>query len=102
MKRHPGSRGADGPGGRPARVLYVCYAAPVPPKLGPARRHYHILDQLSRFYEVDLVASGGPSEAELFARDLGRRVSRVEFVPARWAPGRGRALKILADAGRPL
>jgi hypothetical protein len=33
---------------------------PVPDQLGPARRHHHILEQLSRFFDVSLASVGTP------------------------------------------
>ena len=41
----------------PSRVLYIAYASPVPSRLGPARRHYHVLEQLARFYDVHSLPS---------------------------------------------
>ena len=41
-----------------SRVLYIAYASPVPSRLGPARRHYHVLEQLARFYDVHFLCVG--------------------------------------------
>jgi polysaccharide biosynthesis protein PslH len=64
-----------------SRVLYIAYASPVPSKLGPARRHYHVLDQLARFYDVHFLCVGDGSEAEAFARHFGDRVHGFTFAP---------------------
>jgi len=66
---------------RTSRVLYIAYASPVPTRLGPARRHYHVLDQLARFYDVHFLCVGDDSEAEAFARHFGDRVPGFTFVP---------------------
>src|SRR5215470_17924733 len=63
----------------PGRILYITHASPVPAKIGPSRRHYHILDQLLRFYEVHLLSLGTPEQERLFAATLGSRVSRFNF-----------------------
>lgn len=78
----------------PSRILYICYAPPVRPKLGPARRHYHILDQLSRFYDVYLLSLGGPSDCEAFARDVPHRVQDFEFVSRGRLPTGKFAMKV--------
>jgi glycosyltransferase involved in cell wall biosynthesis len=64
---------------RPSRILYISHTSPVPAKLGPSRRHYHILDQLSRFYEVHLLSSGKRSEAEMFSATFADRVAGFDF-----------------------
>jgi polysaccharide biosynthesis protein PslH len=64
-----------------SRILYICYAPPVHARLGPARRHYHILDELCRFYDVHLLSIGDPSEAEVFAREFGSRIAGFTFAP---------------------
>jgi polysaccharide biosynthesis protein PslH len=71
-----------------SRILYVCYAAPAHARLGPARRHYHILEQLCRFYDVHLLSLGDASEAEIFARELGTGVDGYTFVPRRGGTAR--------------
>jgi glycosyltransferase involved in cell wall biosynthesis len=66
---------------RTSRVLYIAYASPVPARLGPARRHYHVLEQLSRFYDVHFLCVGDATEAEAFSRTFGGRVQGFTFVP---------------------
>ena len=75
-------------GSTPSRVLYIAYASPVPARLGPARRHYHVLEQLARFYDVHFLCVGDDSEAEAFASHFGGRVPAFTFVPR--AAGRRR------------
>ncbi len=64
-----------------SRILYICYAPPAHARLGPARRHYHVLDQLCRFYDVHLLSVGNASEAEVFAREFGTRIRGCTFAP---------------------
>jgi glycosyltransferase involved in cell wall biosynthesis len=66
---------------QPGRILYIAHASPVPAELGPARRNYHVIDQLARFFDVSVLSTGTSSEAKLFDREFGGRVSRFEFVP---------------------
>ena len=66
---------------RTSRVLYIAYASPVPSRLGPARRHFHVLEQLARFYDVHFLCVGDGHEAEAFGRHFGARVSGFTFVP---------------------
>jgi glycosyltransferase involved in cell wall biosynthesis len=66
---------------RASRILYICYASPAHARLGPARRHYHILDQLCRFYDVHLLSLGSGSDAEVFAREFGTRIAGYAFAP---------------------
>jgi len=84
---------------RASRVLYVAYASPVPSRLGPARRHYHVLDQLARFYEVHFLCVGDGREAEAFARHFGERLYGFTFVPRsaslRWRHARKLARTLL-------
>jgi glycosyltransferase involved in cell wall biosynthesis len=68
---------------RPSRILYVCHAPPVPARLGPARRHYHLLEQLSRFYDVHVLSLGNELEAEIVQRHFGHRVQRFDFARRR-------------------
>jgi glycosyltransferase involved in cell wall biosynthesis len=65
----------------PSRVLYISFASPVPSKLGPARRNYQVIRQLSRFFDVSVLSPGTPDDAASFARELGERVRAFEFVP---------------------
>jgi glycosyltransferase involved in cell wall biosynthesis len=69
---------------RPSRILYITHTSPVPAKIGPSRRHYHVLDQLSRFYDVHLLALGTQSEAEMFRETFADRVTGFDYaVPLR-------------------
>ena len=82
------------------KILYISASPLVPSKLGPARRNHHIVDQLSRFYDVSVLAIGRGVDREAFLQSC-RRVSRCVFVPARhntrlksllkaWQTARGR------------
>src|SRR5215831_15294308 len=64
---------------RPSRVLYITHTSPIPAKIGPSRRHYHILDQLSRFYEVHLLSQGTKTQAEMFESGFKDRVAGVDY-----------------------
>jgi len=71
---------------RPSRVLYICYASPMNGRLGPARRHFHMVEQLSRFYDLHVLSIGATSDAMALTRRFRSRVSHATFVaPARSA-----------------
>jgi hypothetical protein len=44
---------------RRSRILVVCGTPLVPSTVGPARRNQHVIDELSRLYDVTVVAFGG-------------------------------------------
>ncbi len=75
-----------------SRILYVSAPAPVPSKIGPARRNFHILEQLTRFFEVSVLALGSDADADLFARAFSRVPSR--FIAPRPGPRRKFARKV--------
>ena len=86
---------------RASRILYIWYAPPVPFRLGPARRHYHVLDQLSRFYHVSFLSLGEAGDAEAFERRFGDRVADFTFVRRKIGWTRTRITKIARTfAGR--
>jgi glycosyltransferase involved in cell wall biosynthesis len=58
----------------------------VPAKIGPARRNYHIVDQLTRFYDVSVLSIGTPDQATQFEREMRNRMAAVEFVAPSWQP----------------
>jgi polysaccharide biosynthesis protein PslH len=64
---------------RPSRVLYITHTSPIPAKVGPSRRHYHIMDQLSRFYEVHLLSLGTKTQAEMFDSGFKDRVAGFDY-----------------------
>jgi glycosyltransferase involved in cell wall biosynthesis len=66
-------------GGPRNRILYVTHASPVPAKLGPARRHYHMLGQLCRFYNVHVLSLGNSGEAEAFGAEMRGRVAGFTY-----------------------
>lgn len=82
------------------RVLYVTYAPPVPARLGPARRHYHLLDQFARFCEVDLLSTGTRADAAAVERCFADRVRAFHFTGARRRRWRSRAHKISRTIAR--
>lgn len=63
------------------RILYISHAPPVPGRVGPGRRHYHLLEQLTRFYDVHFVSLGDGSEGRLFEQIFGDRVRGFGFAP---------------------
>jgi glycosyltransferase involved in cell wall biosynthesis len=67
----------------PSRILYISHTSPVPAKIGPSRRHYHILDQLARFYDVHLLSLGTPSEEEMFREAFKYRVPDFDYSAVR-------------------
>jgi glycosyltransferase involved in cell wall biosynthesis len=68
---------------RRSRILYVCGTSLVPSKVGPARRNHHIIDQLSRFYDVTVVAFGMPDDGSELRSALRAAIQRAIFVPSR-------------------
>ena len=64
---------------RASRVLYISYTSPVPSKIGPSRRHYHILIQLLRFYDVQVLSIGRQTDSELFEKEFGNRVTQFNY-----------------------
>ena len=78
----------------PSRVLYIAYASPVPSRLGPARRHYHVLEQLARFYDLSFLCMGDRIEAEAVERQFGDRLQDYWFVPRSAGRGRRHARKV--------
>lgn len=68
---------------RPSRLLYISSAPPVPSKIGPARRNFHVIEQLARFYDVTVLSLGSPDHAARFADVFGARVPHTHFAPSR-------------------
>lgn len=65
----------------------VMHAPPCPPDLGPARRHFHELEQfLSRGHTVTVLSYGTADNEARFAECFGRRVARARFVPLHRSP----------------
>jgi glycosyltransferase involved in cell wall biosynthesis len=69
-------------GGR-SKILYISSSSPVPAKLGPARRNFHILEQLCRYYDVTHLSLGSRSDQQMFAHEFGERVPDHTFVSPR-------------------
>jgi glycosyltransferase involved in cell wall biosynthesis len=78
-----------------SRVLYVTHASPVPAKIGPARRHFHILSQLARFFDVHLLSLGSPVESAACAREFEHRVNAFTYA-SRQGPAAAKVLRKLA------
>lgn len=64
---------------RASRVLYISFTSPVPSKIGPSRRHYHILGQLLRFYEVQVLSIGRQTDSALFKKEFGDKVIKFDY-----------------------
>ena len=80
--------------GRPSRILYITYASPVPARLGPARRHYHLLEQLARFYEVHVLSLGDRADAVAIERHFGPRIMGLTIAERCGGWSRTRLLKL--------
>ena len=78
----------------PSRVLYVSAAPPVPSKIGPARRNFHIIDQLARFYDVSVLSLGSERHAAMFGEAFRARVPRAHFAPYRGGTRQNFARKV--------
>jgi polysaccharide biosynthesis protein PslH len=105
------------PSRQPSRVLYISYTSPIPAKIGPSRRHFHILGQLLRFYDVQVLSLGTKTESDMFGREFGNRVTKFDYAKAQrsfaaklfskawlnltfrcdWLPSRSRALRKLSQ-----
>ena len=87
---------------KPSHVLYLTHSSPVPATLGPGRRHHHILDQLTRFFDVSVLSLGAADQAAEFDRCWSHRLRNWEFVtPSRCARASKAVAKIrLTLAGR--
>src|SRR2546425_6680930 len=62
------------------KILIIFHAAPYPPELGPARRHYYLLRELLKQHEVSVLSFGTPEHHRLFLRHFGNRCRHVHFV----------------------
>ncbi|MEP7001612.1 MAG: glycosyltransferase [bacterium] len=77
-----------------SRILYITSSSPVPAKLGPARRNYHILQQLCRYYDVAHLSLGSRSDEQMYAREFAERVVDHAFVAPRAGPRRKAAQRV--------
>jgi glycosyltransferase involved in cell wall biosynthesis len=73
---------------RRSRLLYVAGTPLVPPKIGPARRNYHVVEQLSRFFDVTVAAFGEPSHELALRAAIRSPLSHVTLVAARPSPSK--------------
>jgi glycosyltransferase involved in cell wall biosynthesis len=74
--------------------LYIASAPPVPSKIGPSRRNFHIIEQLARFYDVTVLALGSPTDAARFHDVFGSRISAAHFASSRRSSLRRMAWKV--------
>ena len=65
------------------RVLMVFHSAPCSPALGPARRHLHVFEEISRRHTVSIVTFARDGERERFEREHQGRYERALFVSKR-------------------
>jgi glycosyltransferase involved in cell wall biosynthesis len=79
-----------------SRILYISGTPLVPSKLGPARRNYHMLDQLSRFNETVVLTVGTRADARRIVSSFSGHVADVIVVPTH----RGSPSKFLRKAWR--
>jgi glycosyltransferase involved in cell wall biosynthesis len=61
----------------------VFHAPPCSPALGPARRHLHLFEEISRRHTVSIITLGGPADREQFEREHGGRYERAVFIRKR-------------------
>jgi polysaccharide biosynthesis protein PslH len=71
--------------GRPSRILYISAVPPIPAKIGPARRNFHVIEQLSRFYDVSVLSLAKVDISESFGNEL-TKITASRFVLARAGP----------------
>ena len=65
------------------RVWMVLHAPPCSPALGPARRHLHLFEEISRRHRVSIVTLGTSLERERFEREHAGRYERATFIARR-------------------
>lgn len=82
----PSDTESSGASSRASRVLYISYTSPVPSKIGPSRRHYHILSQLLRFFDVQVLSIGRRGEPALFEKEFGDKVIDFDYAVSERPP----------------
>src|SRR5205085_2776144 len=65
------------------RVLMVLHAPPCSPALGPARRHLHLFEEISRRHTVSIITLGNGADREQFEREHAGRYERAAFISKR-------------------
>lgn len=66
-------------------MLYISSASPVPSKIGPARRNFHIIEQLCRYYDVTVLSLTKNPICGSFDGELSR-IPQPQFVQMRYGP----------------
>src|SRR5206468_7185889 len=61
-------------------------APPCSPALGPARRHLHLFEEISRRHTVSIITLGCPADRRQFEREHAGRYERAVFVSKRPRP----------------
>jgi glycosyltransferase involved in cell wall biosynthesis len=65
------------------RILMVLHAPPCSPALGPARRHLHLFEEISRRHPVSIITLAQPGDRERFEREHPGRYETAVFVSKR-------------------
>ena len=65
------------------RILMVLHAPPCSPALGPARRHLHLFEEISRRHAVSIVTLGSGADREQFEREHTGCYERALFISKR-------------------
>ncbi len=76
------------------RLLMVFHASPYPRELGPARRHFHLLTEMSSRHQVSVVSYGTLEQERAFRARFQASCDDIEFVRddrARWMKGAHKA-----------
>jgi glycosyltransferase involved in cell wall biosynthesis len=61
----------------------VMHAPPCSPALGPARRHLHLFEEISRRHSVSIITLGTSADREQFEHEHGDRYERAVFISKR-------------------
>src|SRR4029077_10435388 len=64
---------------RASRVLYISFTSPVTSKIGPSRRHCHILGPLLPFYSAQVLSIGRQTDPELYEKEFGHKVIKFDY-----------------------
>jgi glycosyltransferase involved in cell wall biosynthesis len=79
---------------RRSRLLYISGTPLLPSKIGPARRNHHIVEQLSRFYDVAVIAVDSSDDRGVVNAACARGLTDVALV----APGPRHVPKVIRKA----
>jgi glycosyltransferase involved in cell wall biosynthesis len=61
----------------------ILHAPPCAPALGPARRHLHLFEEISRRHAVSIITLGSAADRQQFEREHAGRYERAVFVSKR-------------------